>query len=54
MVSGNEPTFIDFQDAQIGPKDYDMASLLYDTYHPMSESDRKKHVGFYFDQNVKN
>jgi aminoglycoside/choline kinase family phosphotransferase len=48
------PVFIDFQDAQVGPVDYDIASFLYDTYNPLSELDRKKYLEYYLKEVIKN
>lgn len=36
-----ELVLIDFQDARLGPPHYDLASILYDAYMPLQESERK-------------
>lgn len=54
MMKSDLPVFIDFQDAQVGPVDYDIASFLYDTYNPLSESDRKKYLEYYLEEVTKN
>jgi len=38
---------IDFQDARLGPPQYDLASLLYDAYLPVSEDERSELVATY-------
>jgi N-acetylmuramate 1-kinase len=38
---------IDFQDARLGPVEYDLASLLFDAYIPLSLSERQHLLGLY-------
>lgn len=40
LLNQNGLFMIDFQDARLGPPHYDLASLLYDAYIPISESER--------------
>lgn len=47
MIHEWEAVFIDFQDAQIWYKDYDLASILFDVYNPMNEEERDKHLNHY-------
>ncbi len=49
MVKGKKVIIIDFQDAGIGPWFYDLTSLLYDSYVPLSASYKKKLSAFYFE-----
>lgn len=41
---------IDFQDARMGPAQYDLASLLRDSYYQLSETQIQKLVTYYIDQ----
>lgn len=41
LVVGSELSMIDFQDARLGPPHYDLASLVYDAYVEISDSDRQ-------------
>ncbi len=38
MVRGDDLVLIDFQDARLGPPQYDLVSLLRDSYHPLPEA----------------
>lgn len=40
LVHKEKLVMIDFQDARLGPPHYDLASLLYDAYVPISEAER--------------
>lgn len=42
MLSSGRPVVIDFQDARMGPMTYDLASLLWDPYVPLPESERSR------------
>lgn len=42
MVRGDQLVLIDFQDARLGPPQYDLVSLLRDSYHPLPESTVRK------------
>lgn len=42
LVHGSRLVMIDFQDARLGPIHYDLASLLFDPYVPISESERAR------------
>ncbi|MCM0604719.1 MAG: phosphotransferase [Xanthomonadaceae bacterium] len=41
---------IDFQDARMGPPQYDLASLLRDSYYQLSEKQIQNLLGYYMDQ----
>jgi aminoglycoside/choline kinase family phosphotransferase len=54
LVLNDELKMIDFQDARMGPPHYDIASLLYDAYCPLTEAERadllkeyKNHISQY-------
>ena len=47
MVHGGEVTLIDFQGMRAGLAGYDVASLLYDPYVPMSADERQELSGIY-------
>ena len=49
MLNKGKITLIDFQDAGSGPWYYDLASLLYDSYVPLSSSYKKQLSVFYFE-----
>ncbi len=44
MVKGLDLAVIDFQDARLGPPTYDLVSLCFDSYVPLSAEQRKKLV----------
>lgn len=44
---GKSLSLIDFQDARLGPVHYDLASLLYDAYVPVSDEERTTLVAIY-------
>ena len=48
MLKNNKLISIDFQDAGLGPWYYDLTSLLYDSYVPLSPSIKKEFSKFYF------
>ena len=50
MVKENQTIIIDFQDAGLGPWYYDLTSLLYDSYVPLSSSVKTDLVGFYLNE----
>ena len=50
MVKENQTVLIDFQDAGSGPWYYDLASLLYDSYVPLSLSNKTELADFYLDK----
>ncbi len=47
IVHGNEPRFIDFQGARMGPAAYDIASLLWDPYCCLQDSMRDTLLSYY-------
>lgn len=47
MVRGGEVTLIDFQGMRAGVGGYDVASLIYDPYVPMSADERRELAGIY-------
>lgn len=49
LISSEELFFIDFQDARVGPPTYDLASLLYDAYSPITEEQRSRLLTHYKD-----
>ena len=53
MVQGETLRLIDFQDALMGPPQYDLASLLRDAYVTLSESFVDELVGYYLAQREK-
>lgn len=49
MVHEEELVLIDFQDARLGPPQYDLASLLYDAYAPLDDKNREHLTQLYLD-----
>ena len=49
MLKRGRVIWIDFQDAGFGPSSYDLCSLLYDSYVPLTDKDRKALLLFYFE-----
>lgn len=47
MVHGDRFVFIDFQDARMGPAQYDLASLLKDSYYQLDETQVQKLINYY-------
>lgn len=47
LVHKNQLRLIDFQDARLGPVEYDLASLFFDPYVPLDLHDRKKLLAVY-------
>jgi aminoglycoside/choline kinase family phosphotransferase len=47
LVHQERLRLIDFQDARLGPPEYDLASLFFDAYVPIAESDRVKLLSHY-------
>lgn len=50
MIKEDKIFMIDFQDAGLGPWYYDLTSLLYDSYVPITFSMKKTLSGFYFEK----
>jgi aminoglycoside/choline kinase family phosphotransferase len=50
MVHAEELFLIDFQDARLGPPQYDLASLIYDAYVPLSPSERTELSQLYLEE----
>lgn len=50
MVSGERLVFIDFQDARMGPAQYDLASLLKDSYYQLEGRQIERLLTYYMDQ----
>jgi NDP-sugar pyrophosphorylase family protein/aminoglycoside/choline kinase family phosphotransferase len=47
MTNGNVPRVIDYQGARIGPPAYDLASILWDPYHPLDDDMRNYLLAYY-------
>jgi len=47
LVKDDKLVFIDFQDARLGPPHYDLASLVYDAYMPVTSAERAQLVQAY-------
>jgi len=47
MINGNRYYILDFQDARLGPPQYDLASLLYDSYVKLSDDIRASILDYY-------
>ncbi|MBY0370930.1 phosphotransferase [bacterium] len=47
LVHGGQLRLIDFQDARMGPIEYDLASLFYDPYVPVDARDRERLIQVY-------
>lgn len=50
MISGDELVAIDFQDARLGPVQYDLVSLLKDCYFELSQDQVSELIQYYIDQ----
>jgi N-acetylmuramate 1-kinase len=50
LVHGNRLFMIDFQDARLGPPHYDLASLLFDAYVPITDDNRRTLIAAYRDE----
>lgn len=51
MLKLNKTRVIDFQDARMGPIQYDLVSLLHDTYVDLNDSIRNEALDYYISQN---
>lgn len=47
LVKDGDLWLIDFQDARLGPPQYDLASLFYDAYVPITDDERSHLLGVY-------
>lgn len=47
MTDGNVPKVIDYQGARMGPSAYDVASILWDPYHPLDHDMRNNLLEYY-------
>lgn len=47
IVNNGKLWMIDFQDARLGSPHYDLASLIYDAYLPLTDNDRQKLIELY-------
>ena len=47
MVTGDRLVMIDFQDARMGPRQYDLASLLKDSYYQLEEAQIERLLDYY-------
>lgn len=47
MIKGNKIYFIDFQDARMGPPQYDLVSLIHDSYVQLSEPSQQNLLEYY-------
>jgi len=50
MVKGDELIFIDFQDARMGPPQYDLASLISDSYFQLSDQGKLDMIHYYYER----
>lgn len=50
MIKGDKTVLIDFQDARLGPPQYDLASLIHDSYVQLSEQSQQVLVQYYLDK----
>lgn len=50
MIKGERIYFIDFQDARLGPPQYDLVSLVHDSYVQLSEESTAKLINYYLEQ----
>ncbi|MFM8312693.1 MAG: aminoglycoside phosphotransferase family protein [Deltaproteobacteria bacterium] len=50
LVFNEHLVMIDFQDARMGPPHYDLASLIYDAYVPLNDTERKEILNIYQDR----
>jgi hypothetical protein len=48
MICKGEPVFIDFQGMRFGNLFYDLGSLLYDPYVPLTEEERTELLRYYY------
>lgn len=53
MIKENELVFIDFQDARMGIPQYDLASLLEDSYYQLVAENKQKLIQYYWDNFLK-
>ena len=51
MIKLNKVKVIDFQDARMGPIQYDLVSLLRDSYVQIDEESERELLNYYFEQN---
>lgn len=47
LISGEKPWLIDYQGMRLGRPEYDLASLLYDPYVPLSSAEREEMLRYY-------
>lgn len=47
MIKGEKIILIDFQDARLGPPQYDLVSLVHDSYVTLSEQSQKELIEYY-------
>jgi aminoglycoside/choline kinase family phosphotransferase len=50
MIKGERIYFIDFQDARLGPPQYDLVSLVHDSYVQLSDENAQKLIDYYLEQ----
>jgi aminoglycoside/choline kinase family phosphotransferase len=50
MIQNDELKMIDFQDARLGPRQYDLVSLLKDSYVELDDSFVEEMIGYFIDQ----
>lgn len=49
MIKGDQIYFIDFQDARLGPPQYDLVSLVHDSYVQLSDENIQKLIAYYLE-----
>jgi len=50
MIQNDELKMIDFQDARLGPRQYDLVSLLKDSYVELDDSFVEEMIGYFIDR----
>ena len=50
MIKGERIYFIDFQDARLGPPQYDLVSLVHDSYVQISDANATRLIEYYLEQ----
>jgi NDP-sugar pyrophosphorylase family protein/aminoglycoside/choline kinase family phosphotransferase len=50
MITRGTPRLVDYQGARIGPPAYDLASILWDPYHPIDDDSRERLLNYYINE----
>lgn len=50
MIKGDQTVLIDFQDARLGPPQYDLVSLIHDSYVQLNEQTSQNLINYYLDK----